>query len=127
MTPEEAQQAQMIAEIKAIRNGGEYPREYYREAIDKAIKIVDSQAQKIAEQAKEIERLTLMCKQEDAQIIALIKERDKARAEAEQHRDARLIVSDIEPHEVDEEALISNHRYEFPLPWETTDSKEVAR
>ena len=49
MTPEEAQQAQTIAEIKAIRNGGEYPREYYREAIDKAIKIVDSQAQNIAE------------------------------------------------------------------------------
>ena len=47
----------MIAEIKAIRNGGEYPRVYYREAIDKALEIVDSQAQKIAEQAKRIEIL----------------------------------------------------------------------
>ena len=48
MTKEqEAQQAQTIAEIKAIRNGGEYPRVYYREAIDKALEIVDSQAQKI--------------------------------------------------------------------------------
>ena len=45
----ESEQAQAIAEIKAIRNGGEYPREYYREAIDKALEIVDSQAQKIAE------------------------------------------------------------------------------
>lgn len=42
----ESEQAQAITEIRAIRNGGEYPREYYREAIDKALKIVDSQAQK---------------------------------------------------------------------------------
>lgn len=55
MTPEEAQQAQTIARIKAIRNGGEYPREYYREAIDKALVLIHSQAQKIAEQAKEFE------------------------------------------------------------------------
>jgi hypothetical protein len=55
MTEQEAQQAQTIAEIKAIRNGGEYPREYYREAIDKAIEIVDSQAQKIAEQEAMVE------------------------------------------------------------------------
>jgi len=81
-TVESAEQAQAIAEIRAIRNGGEYLRAYYREAIDKALEIVDSQAQKIksmeanyrelagawfderealgiqiAEQAKEIERL----------------------------------------------------------------------
>jgi hypothetical protein len=54
---QEAQQEQTLAEIKAIRNGGEYPREYYREAIDKALVLIHSQAQKIAEQAKEIERL----------------------------------------------------------------------
>lgn len=74
----ESEQAQAIVEIRVIRNGGEYLREYYREAIDKALEIVDSQAQKIAdlnrvgsntllalieaqekiaEQAKEIERL----------------------------------------------------------------------
>lgn len=58
MTKEqEAQQAQTLAEIRAIRNGGEYPREYYREAIDKALVLIHSQAQKIAEQAKQIERL----------------------------------------------------------------------
>ena len=51
----ESEQAQAITEIKAIRNGGEYPRTYYRAVIDKALAIVDSQAQKIAEQAKTIE------------------------------------------------------------------------
>lgn len=56
MTKEqEAQQEQTLAEIRAIRNGGEYPREYYREAIDKALVLIHSQAQKIAEQAKEFE------------------------------------------------------------------------
>jgi regulator of replication initiation timing len=55
MTKEqEAQQAQTLAEIRAIRNGGEYPREYYREAIDKALVLIHSQAQKISEQANEL-------------------------------------------------------------------------
>ena len=77
-TEQEAQQAKTIAEVIAIRMGGDYPREYYRESIDKILAIVDSKAQKIAdlnrvgsntlmaliesqekvaEQAKEIERL----------------------------------------------------------------------
>jgi hypothetical protein len=57
MTHEEAQQEQTLAEIRAIRNGGEYPREYYREAIDKALVLIHSQAQKIAEQEKELKLL----------------------------------------------------------------------
>jgi predicted methyltransferase len=50
---QEAQQEQTLAEIKAIRNGGEYPREYYREAIDKALVLIHSQAQKIVELERE--------------------------------------------------------------------------
>jgi len=53
MTHEEAQQEQTLAEIRAIRNGGEYPREYYREAIDKALVLIHSQAQKIVELERE--------------------------------------------------------------------------
>ena len=88
MTKEqEAQQEQTLAEIRAIRNGGEYPREYYREAIDKALVLIHSQAQKIAEQAKEIEQ---------------------ARTIADEWREK------------------AGSKYD-PFPWETTDSKEVAR
>lgn len=62
MTPEEAQQAETVAEIKRYHNAPQYFNDanasrrihLHRE---KLLKIVDSQAQKISEQANEIERL----------------------------------------------------------------------
>lgn len=69
---QEAQQAQTIAEIKAAAESYKLElREYDLNTrqtdevfvlFEKAMKIVDSQAQKIAEQAKEIERLKFKVK-----------------------------------------------------------------
>ena len=47
MNEQEAQQAQTIAEIRDVRDNGQYAYHYYRAIIDKALAIVDSQAQKI--------------------------------------------------------------------------------
>ena len=69
MTEQEAQQAQTIANVRNLvardlawakqANGycGEISSQPYLERLPALLEIVDSQAQKIAEQAKEIERL----------------------------------------------------------------------
>lgn len=130
MTKEqEAQQEQTLAEIRAIRNGGEYPREYYREAIDKALVLIHSQAQKIAEQAKEFE---------SAKSLAGIatKRYFEAKQNAEKYRNA-YVEESARKYGHHPKAMIQAEL----LPWERwdneakkiidlteiTDSKEVAR
>lgn len=49
MSEQEAQQAQTIAEIEAVRDDGDYHRSYYRATVDKALSLIYSQAQKITE------------------------------------------------------------------------------
>lgn len=69
------------------------------------LKLVESQAQKIAEQAKEIEQ---------------------ARRIAEEFRDNEYD-NDIGLSIAENEILRSEYAKAHPLPWEITDSKEVAR
>jgi len=107
MNPQEAQQEQTLAEIRAIRNGGEYPREYYREAIDKALVLIHSQAQKIAEQAKEFE---------SAKSLAGIatKRYFEAKQNAEKYRNAYVEESARNPKSMIQAEL---------LPWERWDNE----
>jgi hypothetical protein len=51
------EQAQTVAEIRGILNGGDYPKAYYREAIEKALQIIDSQAAEIERLTKERDEL----------------------------------------------------------------------
>ncbi len=97
MTEQEAQQAQTIKNTRELLQIARFNNieAVSVEVADELLKIVDSQAQKIAEQAKEIEI---------------------ARRAAEGFRDYHYESSG-------DTGIYPEHRF----PWETTDSKEVAR
>lgn len=110
----------------------ELREEYARKLIQALLTIADEQAATVKKLNLDVsaqtnlagtfERAVLaqneLLKEKTIEIERLMKERDEARKEACEQRDSRLYISDREFHEVDCEDLITQHRYEFPLPWE---------
>jgi len=124
MTPEqEAQQAQTIAEItKRLENDEAWMSQSAQSGRDCTIedrqallRIVDSQAQKIAEQANELieaKGANILLNEQNENL------RNRVAEQAKEIEQARTIA--------DEWREKAGSKYD-PFPWETTDSKEVAR
>jgi regulator of replication initiation timing len=122
LTPEEAQQAETVEKARkwaasesAWLSRQELPQAESVKHMDAVLQIVDSQAQKIAEQANELieaKGANILLNEQNENL------RNRVAEQAKEIEQARTIA--------DEWREKAGSKYD-PFPWETTDSKEVAR